>query len=440
LVVSETDVDRRLHPWASRTGQAHLQQSVTGYAEVPIRSFDEGLTKMQVGIDCLRLDPSYVGGINTFVLRLVDSLLRVAPASTFHLYVTDANWKIFERLSSAPNGKLELACRGAAIRAFLWRVSSFAGARDFHRVAANSLFSEARRQMETQCDVVYTPCTLLSAYNYRKPTMLSMHDIQHVHFPHFFDPLRRVSRRLTYQLSAENAACIQASSRFMRDDFLRHFTHLCPEQVVIIPEGVEIEHYSTPVPKNVLAKYRLPEKFLFYPAQLWLHKNHVTVLKALKRIERTHHIKMPLVLTGARLSGARAVFRYIAEEQMDYVHYLGTVPFKEIVALYQSATLVIAAGIYESSCLPILEAAAAGTPVIASSIPPNEEFSESLRLNLFETMNDEELARLLLCTWHDCDLRQTQAAANRHAVQRYSWDNAAKRYMSCLAHLGELSR
>jgi glycosyltransferase involved in cell wall biosynthesis len=257
-----------------------------------------------------------------------------------------------------------------------------------------------------------------------------MHDIQHVHHPEFFSWPRRLSRRITYGLSARHANYLQASSNYIKEDLLNHFPWLSPEQVEVIPSGVLVERFATPGAADSLAeRYRLPERFLFFPAQLWPHKNHITVLKALKQIETEHHVKIPLVLTGARYSGAAKTFDFISDQSMDYVQYLGKVSFQDLVALYHRATFMITATLHESSSLPILEAAAAGTPIIASKIPPIEELGQVLQLNLFDPLSAEELARLILALWKDEKTASAQAAHNLEHIGFYSWENTARKYI-----------
>ena len=78
---------------------------------------------------------------------------------------------------------------------------------------------------------------------------------------------------------------IQASSRYMAEDFCDHFPKLNESNVEVIPEGVDVDLFSRPLPDNdVSGRYELPASFLFTPAQLWPHKNHLTILKALKRL------------------------------------------------------------------------------------------------------------------------------------------------------------
>jgi glycosyltransferase involved in cell wall biosynthesis len=250
------------------------------------------------------------------------------------------------------------------------------------------MFESIREKLDAASDVIYTPTVALLCLDNRKPTLLSMHDIQHVHYPEFLSWPRRLSRRITYGLSASYANYFQASSDFIKQDMLANYRQISPEQIEVIPEGVNLREFAFPRDTAPLVmRHELPGRFLFLPAQLWPHKNHLTVLKALKRIEERHGYQIPLVLTGAKYAGASAIFKFLAEHKMDYVRYLGRVTFDDLVGLYQSASFLVSAGLYESNSLPVLEAAAAGTPIIASDIPPNRELEATLQLNLFDPLN-----------------------------------------------------
>jgi len=96
---------------------------------------------------------------------------------------------------------------------------------------------------------------------------------------------------------------------------------------------------------------------------------------------------------------------------------------------------VISPGLYESNCLPVLEAAAAGTAVIASRIPPNEELAQTLRLNLFDPLNQRDLAERLLWLWRNPDACREQASFNREAVARFSWENSARQYLRVMEQM-----
>ena len=386
---------------------------------------------MRVAINCLQVNPRFVGGVTSYVLGLLEGFAQTANGCQFRVFVSSANQHLFHKLQKC--GTLDfinvdddlLSLRGSFCRAALFSRSA-----GFYKIASDRLFRKIRELMESESDLLYTPTPVLRCFDSRKPTVLTMHDIQHVHYPEFFSWPTRLSRNVTYRLSARHANYLQANSQYTKEDFLTHFPWLTPERVEVIPSGVLVEKFAEPAAANALSGLgELPERFLFFPAQLWPHKNHLTVLKTLKQIETRHGTKIPLLLTGEKYSAAPQLFRFIADQSMDYVRHLGKVSFAEIVALYQKAAFVITATLHESSSLPVLEAAAAGTPIIASRIPPIEELGRVLQLNLFDALDVDGLARLIFTLWNDGETAADQAAHNRQHIGFYSWANTARNYV-----------
>jgi glycosyltransferase involved in cell wall biosynthesis len=386
---------------------------------------------MRIGINCLEVNPSFVGGVNTYVTGLLDGFAAVGNGCRFRLFVTTANQSLFSKYAGNPHFEtVVLNEKSFLLRKNLCRATLFSHSEGIHKFACDSAFNAICNMMELESDIVYTPTPVLLSFSNRKPTVLTMHDIQHVHHPEFFNWSRRLSRRITYGLSARHASYLQANSQYTKEDLLSHFPWLAPEQVEVIPSGVLIEKFSTPAPVDALSRrYDLPERFLFCPAQLWPHKNHLTILKALKLIEAEHGLKIPLILTGGKFSEAPRIFDFIASQSMSYVRYLGKVSSEDMVALYQKAAFMITATLHESSSLPVLEAAAAGTPVIASRIPPLEELAGVLQLNLFAPLDAQELARLIYALWDDGRLSSAQAAHNREQARLFSWEKTARKYV-----------
>jgi len=394
---------------------------------------------MRVGINCLQIDPSYAGGVNTYTLGVLKGFASIGQGCRFQLYVSEANQHLFEEYRRHDQFEVVvIPSLPLKLKRVLCEATVLFPSRKLFKITSDVAFKNVSESMDANSDVVYTPTPKLQWFNSRRPTVLSMHDIQHLHFPEFFSWARRRSRKITYGLSAQYARYFQASSQFIKEDLVKHFAEITPEQIEVIPEGVTIEEFATPQGSISLpAHYDLPERFLFYPAQLWPHKNHLTVLQALKQIERSYGLKIPLVLTGAKYSAAPKIFSFVADQSMAYVRYLGKVPFQELVALYHKAAFLITAVLYESSSLAILEAAAAGTPIIASRTPPNEEAAQVLQLNLFNPLSADELARLLVSLWNDHKTATEQVAYNRRQITNYSWENVARKYMRLFERIVE---
>lgn len=385
----------------------------------------------RIGINCLDVNPAFVGGVTTYVFGLLEGFARLETNCRFRLFVSRANQHLFNRFEQYRTFDISVVdTSSVGTRGKLSRASLLCHSDAFYKFVSNLIFEDVRELMDSESDLVYTPTPVLRCFNGRKPTVLTMHDIQHLHYPEFFNWSRRLSRRITYGLSARHANYLQANSKYTKEDLLKHFSWLLPDQVEVIPSGVLIEQFADSAKdSSVRERHSIPGRYLFFPAQLWPHKNHVTLLKALKCIEKEHNLRIPLVLTGERFSAAPDIFRFIADHSMDYVKYLGKVSRRELIALYQQATFVVTATLHESSSLPILEAAAAGTPVIASRIPPIEELGEKLRLNLFDPLDVDGLSELIVCLWRDEQTPFEQAAHNREYVSYFSWENTARKYL-----------
>jgi glycosyltransferase involved in cell wall biosynthesis len=392
---------------------------------------------MRIGINCLSLSPSFVGGLNTFTQGLLSGFASVAQQHHFRLYATTLNQQLFQSFRGKNNFEIvALDDRTIASKKNVCRASLVLASDSLFKSVSDRVFRDVRHMIDKDNDILYTPSVVLQSFDSRIPTVLSMHDIQHLHYPQFFSRPRRLSRRITYGLSAKYANFFQASSEFIKTDLLAHFKSISPEQISVIPEGVRLEDFAkSPNSSSLNERYALPQKFLLYPAQLWPHKNHMLLLRALKQIETKRDLRIPLILTGGKYTAASTVLGYVADQSMDYVSYLGKVPFEDLVGLYQRAAFLLMPSLHESNSLPILEAAAAGTPIIASRIPPNQELARVLDLNLFDPQNSDELAELLLRLWADDSTTASQVTNNRERIRLYSWENAAKQYLRLFASI-----
>jgi glycosyltransferase involved in cell wall biosynthesis len=396
---------------------------------------------MRVGINCLRIDPGYKGGVNSFTFGLIDGFAASRRGHEFVIFAGQFNRHIFARYETLSNFRVvqiddltpsarQRPVRGAARKMFYalpWWIRY-----RLPLLYVNRWLNEPYdRQMSEDADVIFTPYAPSPLFPFPDtPTLYSIHDLQHIHFSQFFTPEQMLEREANFATAVEHAAMIQATTRQMRDEFLEHFPTLTADRVVIIPEGVDVDSFvQNDFRPDVRERYSLPKHFAFYPAQLWHHKNHITILKALARLKEQGTI-VPLVLTGARYSASQPLFDFIVEHDLTaQVFYLGLVPYEDVIALYRAARFLVTASLYEAGSIPMLEAAAAGTPIIGSAIPSHTEHSEELRMQLFLPTNDAALAELIARVWDDDALIASQVKFNNKAIQKFTWKNAAERYL-----------
>jgi glycosyltransferase involved in cell wall biosynthesis len=120
--------------------------------------------------------------------------------------------------------------------------------------------------------------------------------------------------------------------------------------------------------QEVRNRLKLPEKFLFYPAQFWAHKNHLRLIEALRDVA-SEVPDLNLVLTGRKRDEYEAVMSAVNKFGLsERVFHLGYVAQDDLQAIYRLATALVMPSLFESVSIPVYEAFQVGTPVAASGI------------------------------------------------------------------------
>jgi len=177
-------------------------------------------------------------------------------------------------------------------------------------------------------------------------------------------------REYDYSNGLQKAAIIIAGNEVAKEE-IELFYRIPPERIYIIPQmtpGFALR--AGKFDMDIKTKYGLPDKYLFYPAQFWPHKNHFNLLTAIKELQDKYNIFFPLVLVGSdrgNLAYINEVVQKIELEQ--YVHILGFVPQDDLIELYRNAFAMTYVSLFGPENLPPLEAFALGCPVIAMNVP-----------------------------------------------------------------------
>ncbi|HEX6761742.1 MAG TPA: glycosyltransferase family 1 protein [Gaiellaceae bacterium] len=194
-------------------------------------------------------------------------------------------------------------------------------------------------------DVVHYPLTIrLPPVD--APTVVTLHDLQHVDLPQMFGRAERAFRAIAWHSSIRDANRVVVPSEFVRGRAVAKLA-LDPARVDVVRSGVDHGRFT---PANVER-----EPFLLYPARRWPHKNHDRLFAAFAQL-RSRRPELRLVLTGDPQRGA----------PRDGVEERGLVPADELVGLYRRASALVFPSLYEGFGQPVLEAMACGCPVACS--------------------------------------------------------------------------
>ncbi|MGB5972440.1 MAG: glycosyltransferase family 1 protein, partial [Nodosilinea sp.] len=261
----------------------------------------------------------------------------------------------------------------------------------------------------SKIDLLYIPYQIPPSYDFSFPYIVTMHDVQELHYPEFFTPQERAWRAMSWWKSLENASAVIVSFSHVKNDLIKYF-NISDGKVKVCPLPYKEIELHTPDDCQEIAyrkKYESFEQFILYPAQFWKHKNHISIVKALEIIYERQGKQVHVAFTGEK--SAKTAFPdlqdYVSKSQVsNYVHFIGNVPEAELLWLYKHCSLVTISTLYEAGSFPLLEAMACGTPVVCSAVTSLPETIGDQRF-LFNPQDVEELANLILSMLSDDQLR-----------------------------------
>ena len=222
-----------------------------------------------------------------------------------------------------------------------------------------------KRVLEAACvDVLHFPMGFIVPIGYRGRTVLTSLDVQQEIHPEFFSKKELRWRRKHYPPSARKATHIITISDFTAKS-LADAWGIPRERTTTVHPGCEEEFFrpahESPRPAD------LPERFFFYPAAFWPHKNHRRLFEAVALLKATRSFRLPLLLCGMNAADDAAA-RAAAHDLgiVDQVTFLGYVSRERLRLLYRHAEFMVFPSLFEGFGIPVVEAMAAGCPVATS--------------------------------------------------------------------------
>jgi alpha-1,3-rhamnosyl/mannosyltransferase len=261
-------------------------------------------------------------------------------------------------------------------------------------------------------------------------SVVTVHDLSHKRYPehHPAERVRFLDRHLPESL--QRATRINVVSHFTANE-LQELHGVAPERIDIVPPAVAERFFQPPTEATAASlrqQYQLPTRYLLSVGTLEPRKNLATVLEAFASLPFAQQQATPLLLAGMQGWGNQTYSEQVQQAfSRGAIRRLGYVPTEDLPGLYALAQGFVYVSLYEGFGMPVVEAMAAGTPVLTANTTATTEVAAGAALEV-DPLDKEAirhgLQRLMEETHDD------YIAAGKVRAQQFTWQRSAEQLLA----------
>lgn len=275
---------------------------------------------------------------------------------------------------------------------------------------------------KSDCHLIIFPNQDSLSYQIKKKSLSTIHDLMHRYEPLHSEYQKGAYeyREKHYKLICKFATGILVDSNIGKKHVIDSYK-INPKKVFVLPFIPPTYLLNTNY-VNIKFKYQLPDKYIFYPAQFWEHKNHFNLLKAIKLlIDKGYDIN--LVLVGSKKNNFEKVQELINELNINKnVFILGYVNNDEMAALYKNSIATTFISLIGPTNIPPLEALLMGSPLICSNLYAMPEQVGNAAL-LVDPRNPKDIAEKVQQILLNTNLRKELINNGNKVIEKFTLNN-----------------
>jgi glycosyltransferase involved in cell wall biosynthesis len=257
------------------------------------------------------------------------------------------------------------------------------------------------------------------------PMVVTVYDLSFIHYPERFPTWQQ-----RYLAGQTRRSCRQARRIVAISEAGRQDIHACFEvplaQIDVVTPGVDTAFH--PRPRAEVEDFRrregLPEHFLLHVGTLQPRKNIPLLLEALALLQQPDLL---LVLAGGKGWFYDDIFARVQALGLEQqVRFTGYVPDADLPLWYSAASLLLFPSVYEGFGMPVIQAMACGTAVVAaySSAVPEAAGDAAL---FFDPHDASALAEQIGRVLDNPDLAAKMTAQGFEQARRFSWSESGRK-------------
>ncbi|MBT6053518.1 MAG: glycosyltransferase family 4 protein [Candidatus Scalindua sp.] len=353
---------------------------------------------MKIAIDARMVGP-YMHGISRYAYNLIKGIAEAGKSDQYVL-ITNDNF-LDEFVSAYKNFSLRI------VRSRLYGIWE--------------QFEIPRTLRAEKIDIFHSP-SFFGPISGESKVIMTIHDMIHVLFPEESSVFHKIYYKMIVERAAANASKVLTVSENSKRDIVKYL-NVSPEKIVVTYNAVEKKFRQSNEDKveEVKRRFGINGRFILYVGNQKPHKNVRFLIDAYGQLKgKINHL---LVIVGQR---DKLFQKSLRELELEGVTFLSDVPDDLLPYIYSGADVFITPSLYEGFGLPIVEAFACETPVIAVDTLCSAEIMGNAGLRV-DAGSVDELASVIYNVLTDDGLRSRLVKQGLTRVKKFSWDETVDR-------------
>lgn len=354
---------------------------------------------MKVGVNIEKLYPGKIGGAEQYVRNVIKEMGKLEECElavfvntiAFPTFECSENIKIY-KINDQENGDAQL---------------------NFYIDYLN-------------LDIMFCPLFFLAPKKCTIPSVVSILDVQHEFYPQYFSKNVLNEIRKSTKETLEQASSIITISEFSKETIIDKYG-IQADKIAVTYLSAD-SCFDHEIDQDYLSELKksLGTDYIFYPANTWPHKNHITLLKAYDILKKDYGTKLKLVFTGDEKQQKELINKYIDSHDLKKdIMYLGYIEQKDMPYIFSNATIMAFPSLFEGFGIPLVEAMKSKVAIACSSCGSIPEVVRDCAL-VFDANDEYDIAEKLNKLEQDEELRKSLIIKGKERSELFSWKKCAE--------------
>lgn len=382
---------------------------------------------MKIAFDLTQI-PANKTGAGIYALNLVREITRLntsTPTHEFLFFIQDDDPEFMTLIQN------EKHCTLHPVKSFIYRNM-------LPRLAFEQ-FILPRHCKKENVDIIFSTHYTIPYFT-RIPRVVVFHDMTFYLFPELHEKIKRLYFKTLMPHSVKKSRAVITVSESTKNDVLTQFPLTPRNKISVIHHGVDAFDETKTTDKTsidtYLQKYGLTAKeYVLFVGTLEPRKNITGLLHAYHHLRQSTGADFKLVIVGKKGWFYREIFETVKKYKLeDAVVFTGYVDETEKRALLSQTLMFLYPSFYEGFGIPILEAMAAGAPVITGNTSSLPEVAGDAAL-LVNPHEWEEIAAAMKRLLTDPKLQDKLKQKGLKQAASFTWEKTAEQTMELLQNL-----